>query len=270
MNNKKVAPGSVTVLGIPFDDNSSFLKGTAGAPSEIRRVLHSGAGNYFTENLIDLKNHPQFSDAGDLIINDFVEDISNGVSQLLDRNCKVLSLGGDHSITYPIVHAYSSHYPELNVLHIDAHPDLYPEFEGNPYSHACPFARIMEAGYVKRLVQVGIRAVTQEQKEQAERFNVEQIEMNNFDPEVDLNFEGPVYISFDMDGLDPAFAPAVSHPEPGGLSVRDTLNIIRSVNGPIVGADIVEYNPVRDTFALTASVAVKLLKEIAGIMVNCY
>jgi len=270
MNNKKVAPGSVTVLGIPFDDNSSFLKGTAGAPSEIRRVLHSGAGNYFTENLIDLKNHPHFSDAGDLIINDFVEDISNGISQLLEKNCKVLSLGGDHSITYPIVHAYSSHYPDLNVLHIDAHPDLYPEFEGNPYSHASPFSRILEAGLVKRVVQIGIRAVTEEQRNQAEKFGVEQIDINTRPEDMVLEFDGSVYMSLDLDGLDPAYAPAVSHPEPGGLSVRDIINILHSIDAPIVGADIVEYNPVRDTNNITAAVAVKLLKEIAGIMVNCY
>jgi agmatinase len=188
--------------------------------------------------------------------------------KLLEQDAKVLSLGGDHSITFPVIQAYSGYYQDLNILHFDAHPDLYPEFEGNPYSHACPFSRILESGLVKRVVQIGIRAVTEKQRSQAKKFGVEQIGINTRPEDMVLEFDGPVYVSLDLDGIDPAFAPGVSHPEPGGLSVRDVLNILHSIKNPIVGADIVEYNPVRDTFNLTATVAVKLLKEIAGIMVN--
>ena len=268
MKKIKLDSGITAILGIPFDDNSSFLKGTAGAPSEIRNVLHSGVGNWFTEDLMNLENHPKLEDVGDLTVTNYPEDISNGVMKLLEQDAKVLSLGGDHSITFPVIQAYSGYYQDLNILHFDAHPDLYPEFEGNPYSHACPFSRILESGLVKRVVQIGIRAVTEKQRSQAKKFGVEQIGINTRPEDMVLEFDGPVYVSLDLDGIDPAFAPGVSHPEPGGLSVRDVLNILHSIKNPIVGADIVEYNPVRDTFNLTATVAVKLLKEIAGIMVN--
>ena len=266
MKPDKLVPDSLAILGIPFDDNSSFLKGTAGAPAEIRRVLHSGAGNWYTEGLLNLENHPQLTDMGDLKVVSYPKDISSGITRILEKESKVISIGGDHSITFPIIQAYANCYPDLNILHIDAHPDLYPEFEGNVYSHACPFSRILEAGLVKRLVQVGIRARTQQQQEQAEKFNVEQIDMNSYQPGLTLNFDGPLYISLDMDGIDPAFAPAVSHPEPGGLTVRELLDILNSVKAPVVGSDIVEYNPSRDTHGITAAVAVKLLKEIAGKM----
>jgi len=268
MENKKILQGTVAILGIPFDDNSSLLKGTASAPEEIRKVLHSGVGNWFTEDLTDLKNHTLFYEAGDLTIKDFRSDIRNGVLHYLDREAKVLSLGGDHSITFPVIEAYHSFYPDLSILHFDAHPDLYIEFEGNPYSHACPFSRILESGFVKRVVQIGIRAENLEQRKQVERYKVEQININTVPGEMKLNFDGPVYISLDLDGIDPAYAPAVSHPEPGGLSVRDVLNVIHSLRSPVVGADIVEYNPLRDTYGRTASVAVKLLKEIAGKMIK--
>ena len=136
----------------------------------------------------------------------------------MQKKGKILTLGGDHSVTYPIIKAYSQFYSDLNILQFDAHPDLYHEYAGNPYSHGCPFARIMEKGFIKRLVQVGIRAMTSHQKEQAERFGVEIVEMKDFKPDLDINFTGPVYISLDLDGLDPAFAPGVSHQEPGGRS----------------------------------------------------
>jgi agmatinase len=178
-----------------------------------------------------------------------------------------LSLGGDHAVTLPIIQAYEKHYPELNILHFDAHPDLYDEFQGNRYSHACPFARVMEEGLIKKLVQVGIRTMTPHQQEQADRFNVTLIDMKSWPKGLSkLRFTGPVYISLDLDVLDPACAPGVSHPEPGGLRTRDVITIIQQIKAPIVGADIVEYNPLRDINGMTAMVAAKLLKELADKM----
>jgi arginase family enzyme len=155
----------------------------------------------------------------------------------------------------------------VNILHFDAHPDLYDNFEDNPWSHASPFARIMEDGLASRLVQVGIRTLSPHLRKQAHRFGVEIHEMKDLDiKSVGQDFVGPVYISCDLDALDPAFAPGVSHHEPGGLSVRDILGIVQRLPNRIVGADIVEYNPDRDINDMTAMVAAKLLKEIAGKM----
>ena len=178
-----------------------------------------------------------------------------------------VALGGDHSITFPILRALRPHLPRLSVLHIDAHPDIYESFEGDPFSHACPFARIMEAGLCDRLVQVGIRTMNPHQRKQADRFGVDVIDMTSWVAGRRPQLDGPVYVTVDLDGIDPAYAPGVSHPEPGGLSVREVVTMIQSLPHPIVGADVVEYNPVRDINGLTAYVCAKLIKEIVGAMV---
>jgi arginase family enzyme len=165
--------------------------------------------------------------------------------------------------------AINRFYGPVNILHFDAHPDLYDDFEGNPYSHASPFARVMEEGLAGRLVQVGIRTLSQHLREQVVRFGVEVHEMWNLDIEsVGRDFHGPVYLSIDLDALDPAYAPGVSHHEPGGMSVRDVLGIIQQLPNEIVGADIVEYNPTRDINGMTGMVAAKILKEVAGKMLR--
>lgn len=264
-------PGMVTVVGIPYDENSSFMRGPALAPARIREVLHSGSANLCSEGGIDLGTEPRFYDLGDLDLAGgavVFEQIEKTIESLLERDVYVLSLGGDHAITYPILRAYGKRRDKLNVLQLDAHPDLYDEYEGNRYSHACPFARIMEENLARRLVQVGIRTMNAHQRTQAERFGVEVIEMRRWPPEIHLDFEGPLYLSLDIDVLDPAFAPGVSHHEPGGLSTRDVLQLIQSLRVPIVGADIVEFNPKRDPVGITAMTAAKFLKEIVGRMIE--
>jgi len=215
-----------------------------------------------------------FGDAGDLQLGnsreenerDFAE-IERAVRVLLDKGERPISLGGDHSITYPIMKGFAGHNAELTILHFDAHPDLYDEFEGSRVSHACPFARIMEEGLAKRLVQIGIRTLNRHQREQAEKFGVEMVPMSGLPAYDRLKTCGPVYISFDMDVLDPAFAPGISHHEPGGMTVREAITHLHAIEGTIVGADIVEYNPARDIAGMTATVAAKILKEVLGKMI---
>lgn len=258
-----------TLLGIPFDANSSFLRGPAGAPQRIREALRCDASNKWTESGVDLGVAGAFADAGDLSLSDdtaFAE-IERGVGGLLDRGEKPVSLGGDHSITYPIVKAFARHCPELTIVHFDAHPDLYDELDGNRLSHACPFARIMEERLAKRLVQVGIRTMNGHQREQAARFGVHVVEMRSLPAYDRMKAQGPVYITFDIDVLDPAFAPGISHREPGGMSVREAIAHLHAIEGTIVGADVVEYNPVQDVAGVTATVAAKILKEILGKMI---
>lgn len=259
-----------TLIGIPFDGQSSYLRGAGDAPPKIREALHCDASNDWTERGVDLGAAGIFADSGDLAFSEqnAVEMIESGIANLLDQARKPISLGGDHSITYPIVKAFAKRYPHLTIFHFDAHPDLYDEFEGNRLSHACPFARIMEAQLAQRLVQVGIRAATQHQCEQATRFGVDIVEMRDLPAYKHLKAAGPVYISFDIDVLDPGFAPGVSHREPGGMSVREAIAHLHAIEGEIVGADIVEYNPVRDVDGLTAAVAAKIVKELVGKMIT--
>jgi len=262
---------NVTILGIPFDEYSSFMKGTAEAPQKIREALHSYSTNLCAEDGTDLGANKRWNDAGDLTFEEtgsVFPHIEKSIGNLIDKGDKILSLGGDHSITYPIVKAFSKKYDKLNILHFDAHPDLYDELDGNKFSHACPMARIMESNHASRLVQVGIRTMNPHQQKQAERFGVGVNHMKNCSADMKFEFTGPLYITFDMDVLDPAFAPGVSHHEPGGMSTRDIIAILQNLDAEIVGADIVEYNPRRDLNGVTAMVAAKILKEFLVKMIK--
>ena len=261
----------IVVLGVPCDQNSSFLRGAAAAPEKINEAFFSPSANLWAENGGNLQSRSHWQTISDLEPADSTatfEKIKNTIGALLEAQQRIMALGGDHSITYPIIEAYARKYPDLTILHLDAHPDTYDNFEGNPYSHASSFARIMEKKLVKRLVQVGVRTMTGHQKKQNQRFGVEMIAMNEIDRAADLTFDGPLYLSLDMDCLDPAFAPGVSHHEPGGMSTRKVLEIVQNLNTPLVGADIVEVNPKRDINGVTAMVAAKLLKEIMAKMVG--
>jgi arginase family enzyme len=250
--NRELQSGEIALLGIPFDRNSSFRRGPALAPVQIREALFSESTNMWTEKGIDLGTMSGWKVLDDLVLSDSdiktaFATIEGAITELLKRKARVVSLGGDHSITYPIMRAYGRKYSELSILQLDAHPDLYDELDHNRYSHACQFARIMEENLVQRLVQVGVRSITGHQR---------------------VTFTGPVYLSLDMDCLDPAFAPGVSHHEPGGMSTRDVVEIIQNLKGNLVGADIVELNPELDPLKITGMVAGKLLKEILGRMLE--
>lgn len=262
--------GMPVLLGIPFDANSSWLRGAAGAPPIIRVAFRSDSSNLWTETGIDLGTEGLYRDAGDLkfTFDEPFTAIERRVGELLDEGLRLVCLGGDHSVTLPIIRAFGKRVPELTILHFDAHPDLYDELEGNRMSHACPFARIMEEGAAKRLIQVGIRTMNGHQREQAKKFGVEVIEMRTLPALERMKVDGPIYISFDMDVLDPACAPGISHREPGGMTVREAIAHIHAISGNIVGADIVEFNPAQDHTQLTAMVAAKLLKEILGKMIE--
>ena len=263
--------GQPCLVGLPYDASSSHLRGAAEAPPAIRAALCSPAGNWWTEALHDLAAPGGLVDTGDLVLppdGGARQLITAGISRILDDGGLPIALGGDHSVTYPILCALGPRHPGLTILHIDAHPDLCQLFEGDRYSHACPFARIMEEGLAGRLVQVGIRATTGHQREQAARFGVETIDMRDWIAGARPTLGGPIYASIDLDGLDPAFAPGVAHPQPGGLTVRELISLVQSLPVPLVGADVVELIPGRDQSGLTATVAAKLVKELAGRMMG--
>jgi agmatinase len=259
----------VRLIGLPTDSHSSFLRGPAAAPPAIRAALASEHSNRAAESGLELGLDIPLEDIGDLPLLEDSGDparIADAVEIAARAGDVPVCLGGDHMVTFPIVEGLARVHGPLNLLHFDAHPDLYDDFEGDPLSHASPFARIMERGLAKRLVQVGIRTLNRHCREQADRFGVEIVEMRDFDAaEVPIP-SAPLYISIDLDALDPAFAPGVSHHEPGGLTVRDILSVLHRVEGGIVGADVVEYNPSRDLNGMTATVAAKLVKELAALV----
>lgn len=275
------APLRLTLLGLPWDGSSSFQRGSAAAPGAIREALWSPSTNSATELGIAI-DPCVIDDAGDIALDDDPAAtrvaIEAAVAEILGRGGLPLCLGGDHSVSYPVLRAFRAMGP-LTILHVDAHGDLYDQFPlpdqgsgrgpaGDRYSHACPFARIMEDGLCRRLVQVGIRTATPHLMAQASRFGVEVYGPDACAEVPAEALEGPLYVSLDLDGLDPAFAPGVSHPEPGGLATRDVVRLLHRVRAPIAGADIVELNPANDVRDLTARVAAKLLKELAAVAVR--
>lgn len=260
----------IVLQGVPWDANSSFCRGASEAPDHIRAAFHSPSANYFSESGLDFKDHPLLEDRGNLNLagaGDALALIERQVAGILADGHRPLLLGGDHALTYPVLRAMGKHFADLTVIHFDAHPDLYDELDDNRYSHACPFARAMENGRVARLIQVGIRATTRHQRDQAKRFGVEAYEMRHRPWRLPMTFTDPLYISLDLDVLDPAFAPGVSHFEPGGLTTRELITILQGLKGRVVGADIVEFNPRQDASGRTAMVAAKLLKEMAALMI---
>jgi arginase len=259
----------VAMLGIPYDGASSFLRGPAAAPSVIRSALLSESTNGWSESRIDVRGGGALRDAGDVAFGEAPDVralIASAVEAILESGARPLCLGGDHSVTYPVLRAVRRRHPRLSLLHLDAHPDLYDDFEGDRFSHACPFARIMEERLADRLVQIGIRTINPHQQAQADRFGVEVITMDDWDGARAISFDTPVYVSVDLDVLDPAFAPGVSHREPGGLTVRDVLRLIQRTRGDFIGGDVVELNPTQDPNGVTGWVAAKIARELAARM----
>ncbi len=196
----------------------------------------------------------------------------------------MLFLGGDHLTTYFSVcaltklNAFSD--KKIGILYLDSHPDLYNDYKGDPYSHACVLRRILDESLIspENICQVGIRAATPDQLEFIEKTGISMVSTDEilrkgiksitgeitkmFKDSVDL-----VYLSIDLDVLDPAFVPGIGNPEPGGLSTAQLIQIIKNMNSlPVFSFDIVEYNPKYDNNQITAFTAAKIIKETLGIL----
>lgn len=258
----------IIIKGLAYDRQSSFMRGAAKGPEAAMSAYHCESANLWTETGHDLADHVELAGMIDLPSEGARERIEQAAADTAVLGKIPIFLGGDHSVTYPLVKGMHKAVGDFSILHFDAHPDCYDVFEGNRFSHACPFSRIMEESLCTRLVSVGIRTASGHQRDQKKRFGIEWLEMKDRASWPTLSFDTPVYISLDMDVLDPAFAPGVAHHEPGGMSVREVLDIIQGIDAPIIGADIVELNPDRDINGVTAMVAAKLMREIAGMMLE--
>ncbi len=258
----------IAIFGIPYDEKSCYLRGAAKGPQAIRAASTSKAINAWTELGVNLEEDGIMVDLGDVDVSGDYKTVSSRVEKkvlgVLEKDAVPIILGGDHSISFPVVKALAQKFSPLDIIHFDAHPDLYEELYGDRYSHGCPFTRIMEESLAQNLVQVGIRAATGEHKERAAQYGVRMIEMKDIQENLSLEFSNPLYISFDMDALDPSAAPGVSHHEPGGLSTRQAIRILQALKAEIVGLDVVEVNAERDASGITASAAVKIVREMAG------
>lgn len=259
-------------LGIADDSQSSFQKGPAAAPQAMRRAYDGNCFNATSESGVDLTG--AVVDHGDLTpLSSWERSATAYLEKAEDlfRSGKTpFFAGGDHAVTVPIVQALEVLGGGIHVVQIDAHPDLYPDFEGNPNSHACTAARILEMDHVESLTQIGIRTMNALQRDEKERYGdrcriLHARDLPGEIPRLDHLASGaPVYVTIDIDGLDPSCAPGVSHPVPGGLTARQVLSFLQSASWTLVGMDVVEVNPARDLQYQTAILAARLLHEGMG------
>jgi len=165
---------TITLLGFPWDASSSYARGPALAPPVVRAVLFAESSSPFSIAGVDAREAISAYDFADLPSDGDAAraSISARISAAVKAKTKPLSLGGDHSVTFPILNALKDIHGPMNILHVDAHTDLYEEYEGDPFSHACPFARAIEAGCVNTLVQVGLRSVGPAQRAYGEKHGV--------------------------------------------------------------------------------------------------
>lgn len=257
------------VFGAPYDSTCSFRPGTRFGPSAMRRDFQ-GLESYSPYLDLDLTDR-LIHDAGDMELPfgetaSVLDQIEAWVSPLIARGKQVVMLGGEHSLSLAMIRAYYAHYPELQVIHIDAHTDLRDEYLGNRYSHASVMRRAWEILGDKRIHQFGIRSGERDEFSfSREKLSLVPFVFEGMDALADelRSAEVPVYLSLDLDVLDPSVFPGTGTPEPGGvtfLELLDGLMKLQDLN--IVGYDLMELSPHYDPSGASTAVACKLLREM--------
>lgn len=271
-------------IGIPFDIGTSNRPGARLAPRQIRdesrmlRPFNVATGAAPFESL-------QVADVGDVPINTFnleksMAIIEQAYTEIASQRCTPLTLGGDHTITLPILRALAKQHGPVGLIHVDAHADINDHMFGEPIAHGTPFRRAMEEGLLDgdRVVQIGLRGTGYSSDEfdwsREQGFRVVPAEecwnrsLAGLMEEVREKVSGgPVYITFDIDGIDPAYAPGTGTAEIAGLTVPQALEIIRGCRGlDVIGGDLVEVSPPYDTSGNTALLGANLLYEMLCVL----
>jgi agmatinase len=265
-------PTALVFAGLPEDSQSSYRRGSAGAPQRIRLAYDGNCYNATTESGVDLTG--AVADLGDLPSKSSWALTARAYQEFAAWLFQIRKIpffaGGDHAVTAPIIAALVELGEPVHLVQIDAHPDLYPEFEGSRDSHACTISRALEMSHVASVTQFGIRTLNEIQRIQVERYRdrlhlfLARDLVGELPPLAHIPKGAPVYLTVDLDGFDPAFAPGVSHPVPGGLTPRQVLNFIQNATWRWAGMDVVEVNPDLDVNDRTAILAARLLHEAMG------
>jgi len=262
----------LTLVGLPCDTQSSFRRGAAQAPPHVRLAYDGRAYNSTTELGADLAG--LVSDLGDWGAgSDWErtrEEYRARAEELFAGQAVPFFIGGDHAVTLPVVEALAVLEKPVHVVQVDAHPDLYPEYGGDRWSHACVGARVLELEHVASLTQLGVRTANHPQLAVARRYPGRLTILEARDAPFRLSdlehipAGSPVYLTVDLDAFDPAYAPGVAHPVPGGLAPRQVLALIHRASWRWVGMDVVELCPTADEGQRTALLAARLLHEAMG------
>lgn len=264
-------PGDSKIIlwGAPLDETTSFRKGTSSGPEKVRLASY-GLETYSPNFEMDLKD-VQFFDAGDILLprgnlERSLKNIESFAFGFLRQGKKILTVGGEHLISLPLIRAANKVFPELRVIHLDAHADLRERYLGNHLSHASVMRRVCDFLSPSNIYQLGIRSGTKEEFDFA-RENIRFLSSNLVDADEILKStelrECPIYLSIDIDVIDPAFAPGTGTPEPGGILPRELFEFIKKLKGlKIIGADIVEISPPNDVSDITSLLGAKIVREI--------
>ncbi len=276
----------VALFGTPYDGGVSYRPGARFAPTLVRECSSLGRGFHMTK-AVSLFEKMQVADIGDcptvpIDQAQTYEKIEKFTADIIQSKKKFISVGGDHSTTLPILRALFKKYGKLNFIHFDAHLDTYPAAWGCEYHHGAFARHAVEEGLVdsKNMIQIGIRgplASDQDlnfiKKHKIKIIDMDQIRQNSIQvlskkiSDLTKKMTGPTYISFDIDCLDPAYAPGTGTPVPGGMTTYESQQILRSLKiKNLVGADIVEVSPPYDQSQITGLAAVDVMFEILTLM----
>ncbi|WP_299150107.1 agmatinase [uncultured Tateyamaria sp.] len=274
----------VAILGVPMDIGTSWRSGTRFGPKQVRSEsamirpynLQTGAAPF---------DSLQMADVGDLAINTFslsdsIRIISESYNEILNYDAIPVAIGGDHSITLPILRAMARRHGPVALVHVDAHADVNDEMFGERETHGTVFRRAYEEGLIKadKTYQVGLRGTgySAEDFTEAQGWGFQQFlapelwgrDLSSLGAEIRRDIgDMPTYISYDIDSLDPAFAPGTGTPEIGGLTTPQAMQFIRALRGiNVIGCDLVEVSPPYDTSGNTALTAANLLFELLCIL----
>jgi len=273
----------VALFGIPYDGAVSYRPGARFAPSQVREASSLGRGFHMTRALsvFEILKAADIGDCPTVPIDQIqtYERIEKFVGQVIAQDKKMIAVGGDHSTTLPVLRALKKKYQQpLNFIHFDAHLDTYPAAWGCEYHHGAFARHAVEEGLVnpKNMLQIGIRGplassedtsfVTKHQIQVCTVDDVRAGTLDQFLSNLPV-FKGPTYISFDIDCLDPAYAPGTGTPVPGGLTTYETQRILRALKiDHLIGADIVEVCPPFDSSQITSLAAVDTMFELLCLM----
>jgi len=277
-------PGlDAALLGIPFDGGTSYRTGSRFGPRDIRQNS-SLIRPYNPVLQVSPFDVLRVADVGDVDVNPInIEDtygrVEQAVADVLNAGVVPVCVGGDHSLSLPILRAVNRKHGPVGMVHFDSHQDMWEEYFGNKYFHGTPFRRAVEEGLLdtKRVIQIGIRGPVYAdsdfdfaRKHGIHWVTAPQVAHEGLEwvkEQMLVVRGGPVYLSFDIDGVDPAFAPGTGTPEVGGLTSREALELVRALVGvQLVGADVVEVSPPYDQAGITSMLAANILFEILSVM----